>query len=58
MHLIRSIENWKWKINRNMRCIEMVMMQYQPIMNRLINRNMRCIEMRVFITPKADAVTD
>ncbi len=36
----------------------MVMMQYQPIMNRLINRNMRCIEMRVFITPKADAVTD
>ena len=51
------IETWdvlKWSmlisfasfasINRNMRCIEITVLDPKPILRRMINRNMRCIE--------------
>ncbi len=37
------------KINRNMRCIEMIKTVVLPAIAGWINRNMRCIEMQVIL---------
>ena len=41
-----------FKINRNMRCIEMAMLGQAKFSAAKINRNMRCIEIK--ITPRYD----